>query len=650
MKIPSNNNWFQSNEDDIFGNLHETQNISCDKPGKLTLSKKPFALYTSDDDANLAYVLNISYYNNNYIALTSDELFSFNINGGVTTQIGSSPTTSLSSDAQVVFSRYYITTSTTTDYWNGSSWAGNQETLTTGVPHPMTVFDSLPTYKLSIGNGNSVIQLDNGGNTGQALTLPAQYQVTTMRYRNGYLYVGTKHLNGGDAKVFIWDGNTGNANYEVPTGSSWVFSMCEYGNTVAFITEKGQLLLVNGTQATQLAALPVYYDPNAIWQSSGGLTLNGKVMHRGMVSIGDTIYINIDATVDSGFIPEMKSGLWVYDPQNGLTHRSYHSSDRWVEDDGITASSSVITTTAAHGLKTGDTIQFTVVSGLTGVDTQVPYYVDVQSTTTFKIALSRKALANGNYVEISGTATSDAIIYVPNNDIGTGYDVLPGAIAHTTPNEAQLKMWSSPVVWGSACSDLDGNRLYTLQCFTDSWNIGTLSTQKIFTDNLLETWKKVTAFVFGIYNNNEQAILKYKKETTNDENIVYRGVWANTNTIHSISSTYDEQEWDDIEIGNEINIIDGYGRGYTAHVLSKESSSSTFVVTIDESIGTAEKPVYFYIDNYRKIQSLSSDRTHKNLLEWAWSAIKSPFIQLKVELRGFQTEFVMFDVQNGRDK
>ena len=65
------------------------------------------------------------------------------------------------------------------------------------------------------------------------MTLPAQYIVTTLAYRNGYLYVGTKNIYGDEAKVFIWDGATANADYEVPIGGSWVFSLKINNDTVS---------------------------------------------------------------------------------------------------------------------------------------------------------------------------------------------------------------------------------------------------------------------------------------------------------------------------------------------------------------------------------------------------------------------------------
>lgn len=643
MKIPGDNRWTQTNEGDKFGVLHDTQNIATDLPGSLKLSKKGFSLYTSDDDVDLAYILALPYFNNSYVAVTDDELFTFDINAGNVAQIGSSPVTTLATDAQVFNSRLYVTLGGNLDYWTGSAWGGNQKTLTSGVPHPMCVYED--ANNLAIGNGNTVLILDTSHTTLLTVTFPAQYQVTTLKYRNGFIYAGTKHLNGGDAKVFVFDNQDTGSEYEINTGSNWVFSMTEYGNSVVFVTEKGQLLHAQGSSAVPLGAFPVYHDPDAIWQGSGGLSLNGKVMHRGMATVGDTIYINIDGSLASGFLPEMKSGLWVFDPAVGLTHRASHSVDRYVEDSGITATSSVITTTSAHNLKSGDCVQFGTVSGLTGVDNAVKYYVDVQSTTTLKLCLSRKALANGNYVEIAGTATTDSLIYVPNTDWRAGFGGAQGAIALTTPLEAQLLMWESPVVWGSRIEDLDGNTVYSINGLTDSFNIGSCSTQRIYSDQIEQTWQEVYAFIDGVHNSVEEIVLKVKDgNKVGYPTNVYRGVWGSANTIHSVNTTYDEDEWDDIEKGDEINIVDGYGRGYSCHVVTKETGG-TFVLTLDESIGTAEKPVYFYVDSFRKVAKVGNGR-REDYIKASDLKSKKSWIKLKAEMRGFGTELSHFDLSN----
>jgi len=289
MKIPTEHKWSQTNEGDIFGTLHSTRNVTFDDYGKLTLSKKAFNVVNSVvDSANLGYILSLSYYDSSYIAVTQDDIFQINLTTVGLSAIASSPATGQNSDGIIFNSLLHVTTDTQLSTWNGSSWTNSRlpVALTSSVPHVMEVFESQPTYSLAIANGNKVQTYDTSYNANTTvLTLPSYQQVTTMRYRNGFLYVGTKHINGGEARVYIWNGNGTAAQYEVPVGCSWVFAMTPYKNTVAVVTSQGLLGLISGSELVPLSAFPVYYHSGLKWQGSSGLLLNGKVFNRAIVSM-----------------------------------------------------------------------------------------------------------------------------------------------------------------------------------------------------------------------------------------------------------------------------------------------------------------------------------------------------------------------------
>ena len=647
MKIPSNRKWTQTNKGDIFGILHESYNLTFDN-GKLRVSRKAFNRWNSGDDANLGYILGISYYSGQYFVLTDDNAFSVDFGGTTTTERTLTTDVGLNSDIQVVYSRAYITTNDNVDYWDGSLTT-DVEALTAGVPHPMTVFDSFTTYKLAIGNGNLVHTVASDHTNGTALTLPAQYQVTTLAYRNGYLYVGTKHTNGGEAKIFIWDGNTANANFEVPTGASWVYSIIPYMGSVAYITNQGQLMSLSGNTPIQLASLPVFSHADAIWDDGTNVPYIGKVMHRGMVAVGNLIYLNINGTVDSGFIPEMKHGLWVFDPDVGLYHRSAHSLDRSVVEIPSNLASSVLTL-ATHNLKTGDLLIFRAIGSLTGVQLATRYYVKVESTTTVKLAISRKALQNGDYVTLGGSIGVASVSYTPNTDWGGGYSEYQGAISLINPEEPVFKGWESQVIWGSRIDDFSGTAFYSVNGFTDAWNIGRLTTQRIYSDNITSVWQKLFTFIDGVHLDNEKVIVKYKTSNFHGyPTTVYRGTWATATTITSVASFQDENEWADLEVGDELTIVNGTGRGYTTHITAIAVNGTDYTITIDESIGTATNSLDFYADKFKKLQTFTNARATKEFMETQVNA-KSAWIQFKIELRGYEPELEMLDLVNIVDK
>jgi len=649
MKIPTEHKWSQTNEGDIFGTLHSTKNVTFDDYGKLTLSKKAFNVVNSAvDDSGFGYTLAIPYYDDSYIAVTDDEIFQVNLTTSGLNGIAGAPAVGLNSDGIVHNSLLHVTTDTQLSTWNASSWTNSRlpVALTSGVPHVMEVFESQPTYSLAISNGNKVQTYDTSYNANATvLTLPSYQQVTTMRYRNGYLYIGTKHLNGGEARVYIWNGNGSAAQYEVPVGCSWVFAMTPYKNSVAVVTSAGVLGLISGSELVTLSAFPIYYHPNMRWQGSSGLLLNGRVFNRGLVAVGDRLYINIDGRLAEGYLPEMHPGLWVYDPRIGLYHRSNSSATRYVEDSGITVSNSIITTTSAHGLKTGDAVMFSVVSGLSGVDNDVLYYVKVESTTTLKLAKSHKSLNDSKYVVITGTATSDALLYVPNTDNGDGYTgVTSGAITATVYNEAMENLWESEVVWGSRVDNIDNTAVYGLNMFVPSYTTGMFELQRIYTPNIKQSWDKFISFVDKFTIDNEQFISKYRVEKKEQTKVI-EGVWLNTNTINSVS--LDVAPWDDLERDFEVVIVDGYGRGYSAQIEEVDLDSNTKSIVLDEDLGTNNKSVFFYVTNYKKEMTHVTDG-NENINSSA--DVEGSWLQPKIELRGFEIAVAINDLEHTKSE
>lgn len=648
MKIPSNNVWTQTNEGDRLGVLHSTRNITLDTPGKARLSQKSIAIMTVGSPSNLAYGLSIVFYDDLYTIVHVDGVETFDLLGTAIGNTGIDPVPTIYGDGIIFNDLLHVTTNTSLSAYTGSSWNNSLETNTNSVPHPMEIFDSLTTYKLAIGNGNTVKLLDVSYNNSTAvLTLPSQFVVTTLAYSNGYMYVGTKNKNGGQAKIFIWDGNGNNANYEVPVSGNWVYSVKPYQSSVCAVTSSGELIYINGTTPQRLAGLPVFFHPTANWQGSLDSDVP-RVFHRGMETDGELIYLNVNALVETGgsgdYLPGFESGVWVYDPQNGLYQKaSANRVDEYVIDTGISVTDSTITTSTAHNLITGDTVVFKGIGGLSGVGTTVVYYVKVLSTTTLKLASSRRALEDEEYITITGTATaSDELVYTPNTEYFQYARVSSGAITKTTAYSGYLDNWKTPIIWTSS-SQLKtiAGTSYSVNILADSYNIGFLETQRIYSDNIEQSWKKVYSFLDGLDVSSEQVIVKYRtEEESGYPTNAILGTWLDTDTFNIT-----KEDCPFVEVGNEMMIVDGYGRGYSAHVTDVHESTNTLSITVDESVGTANQPARVVFTNYKKatVHTLQ-DKT--NGFTTATVDTSSPWVQIKVELRGFETAVNMFDLSN----
>lgn len=651
MKIPSNRLWTQTNEGDALGILHSTRNITLETPGKARLNRKAIAIldknYPTAND--MEYGLSIVYYDDTYIIVSSAGTRSFTLQGTGGGALGSDPTATIYGDGIVCYGLLHVTSNTDLHSYNGSTWTNGLETNTNSVPHPMEIFDALTTYKLAIGNANTVKLLDSSYNNSTAvLTLPSQYIVTTLAYSNSYLYVGTRNTAGGDAKIFIWDGNGNNANYEVPVSGNWVYSVKPYKGSVSAITSKGELIYVNGTTAERLGALPVFFDPTINWQG----TLDDdfpRVFNRGMITDGDTIYLNVNAKVETNlnndYLAGFESGIWMYTPDTGLNHfASKVHDDLFVSDSGITVSDSVITTSVAHNLKTGDSVLFPLASGASGIDNSQIYYASVLSNTTIKVGTSRRAVKDGLYVTIN--SDPDTLVYTPNTEYFQYGRVSSGCIAKPVANANYYANWSSPIIWSSSgqSTDMLTNK-WSLNLLTDAYNVGFIETQRIYSDNIEQSWKKFYTFLDGIELENEKVIVKYRTE----EELGYPTQailvdWLNANTINITRSACPF-----LKKGDEVMIVDGYGRGLSAHIDEVNTSSNILSLVLDESHGLTGEACRVSFTNYKKSTVHTIENEIKNYLT-ATIDTQSPWVQVKVELRGFSPAVNMFDLSNEKQK
>lgn len=642
MKIPSNNQWTQLNDGDIFGVLHETQNINFDRQGTAKLAKKTAAVYDSGEDADFGLLMATAYFSGDYYFVTDEKVFSGDFQGGGISEVAGGPTVSVRGDAVVYDSKLYVTIDDQLTKWAALSWTvTGLYALTSGVPHPMCIFDSNPTYKLAIGNGSTVAVLNTSLSAGQALTLPDQARVTSLAYRNGFLYVGTRDLKGGEASLYIWNGDSGNANYSIPVGASYIYAVVPYRGTVALITNEGELLAVEGTGVRRLGALPIFYKQGARWEEFSAS--NGKVNKNGMTVIGDNIYINVNGKVDVGAVDGMKSGIWCYDPAVGLYHMASFSTDKVVSDSGVTQSSSVLTTSAAHNLKLGDAVTFSSVSGITGISDDVIYYAIPVTTTTLKIAGSLANAFAGENMTLSGTATTDTIHYAPNTDYGDLAQTESGAISVTHYIEPQWNFYNSELYFGYNAGNNSGTDTDCLGMLMDSWNVGSITTQSIFAKNVTEVWSQWVLFLKGILGSTEKLIIKYRSE--NRQSFPSKQVsvtWTDSDTF----TCTDNAVYNLIEADDEVVFYDGYGQGRTAHVTSVSFASGTATVNIDESIGNATDTATVIFSGFKKIQEFDYTRENPSFVAADLGGRKDTLIQLKVEMRGYEPEILVTDLQS----
>jgi hypothetical protein len=121
-------------------------------------------------------------------------------------------------------------------------------------------------------------------------------------------------------------------------------------------------------------------------------------------------------------------------------------------------------------------------------------------------------------------------------------------------------------------------------------------------------------------------------------------VWLTTNTINCENT--DDYDLASITEGDEVVITDGYGRGFSTFIESIEVSSNTYSFTLKDSLGTINEDVTFYTTPMRHVFTFTNDRNDEIYTQNNMDNVKSPWIMIGSELRGFQTEVSHLELPN----
>lgn len=645
MRIPDNNNWTQTNSGTLFGFLNQTHGMQFDKRGMATLSKRPSMFYGSEQDSNFGYLKAIIYFNNTYNFITNDEFFYGDLAGANLTKTTGSVALGDGTDAAVVFGRLYVTGDTLADYWNGTAWNGTiGVSLTTGKEHPICNFENQTNDKLAIGNTNTVTLYDSSHVAGNTLTLPAEYEVTSLRYRNGYLYVGTKHINGGEARIFIWDGSGSEAQYGPGVQASWVFAMTEYGRGIAFVTNAGQLRIIEGASIGTLANFPIYNAEGKQWMgATNGLSPGGKVFNRGMIADGDRIYISIDGMNEGEWVHGMYSGLWAYDPNVGLYHKAGFTDDRQTGVTGSSLASNTITVSADIDSETGDPVLVTDAGSITGLTTGETYYAIKVDTDQLKFASTRYDAYAGNAITLGGSTASFSMRYLPATQNADYYDVKQGAVAIVSPLELPSTIWGGSVIYGGKSN----SSVYGVNLLSLAKGVGSFTTQKIYGSNIKQIWQRLVPFIENFALNNEAVRIKIKTEERLGLPTTPRlALWDDSNSM----TTQVKTGFGAVEVGDELFFLNGTPGGFTTHITAITENASTYTFDVDQSIGTASVGGDIIIDNFKLVQTITNQSPEVNIPDAVLHAEKSAWIQIRIEVVGYEISIPFMELISKVDK
>lgn len=662
--------WSAAQNGDLFGTVVRTKNMDFGTDGYAILARKALTWYSEDDDANFQIPVAIAGDDTYAYVITTDNCFAVDIASDtlpfseLTTS--NAPSTTNQSDAEFYQGLLHVSGSTTVKSYSGGtggSWTSRISGLSSSYPHPLCVNDQRQT--LLVGNGNVVRQYDSSytRDTSNELTLDPQYVVTCIRYKGNVAYIGTKNIYGGHAKVFLWNCVGTGYNEAHSVQADWVYSMTEFESSMAAIVSSGQLLKYNGGGFDELAALPVYYTPYSWASSQGTASLLGKVASRGMTTIGDTIYMNVDGSLRNSqtqypgqYLPEQPSGVWTFDRSVGLVHRAAANHKSYRAYTPTAVASNYLVFSSAHGLVTGDPILCQAVGTISGTTAGQIYYAivdDDASTTTCKIAVSPDDALEGRYVSISGTPTTDKFAFDRYESMGHTKVVSVGGIfafSRTIPN----LFYGSEVLFGVNVTDETATSKAVACSLGMGRNEGWMVTPWIQAAGVTDFYQRLYTLFNELNLTTDEVVVKYRteKEFGFPKPLGFTSTqsWTSDDTF-TVDTT--QHDFRGVIEGDEVEFVLGNGAGYCANISDIDKTTSTYAVTIDRSLPVVNtNKMDFVVERWKELNVFDADSEDnpRGYGKTNIDDIRGRKAQFKITLRGRNIAVELLSLVNSINK
>ena len=675
IKLPArpDGNWTVQYASDKLPDVVAARNLTFDKEGYLQLSKPTISYYSSADDADFDMpVAQAQVSSGAYYVVTRNKVFKLDLysdgasaftGGRIRVQEDDTPNSPVGS---TVASRSFDGTFFNDDFClinpsDGDLYRhplgsyGNDWEVT-----PLSVINNAERYavcnfinqtNLAVANGNKVDLLTTSYTqpSPAELVVPSNYELIGLAYNNGFVGATSYHNQGEKGAFFVWDGNTAEANYVLELTSNGCFTPAPYKNGFVLIDSNGILFYWTPNQLQILAALPSYYTSAVHMSSSAG------PYNHAIVVDGELIHINLDSTfsaVDEKsqfFRADQPGGVWTYDPAVGLYHRygvtATKATYETIATTSVDTTDNEITVTTAP--QTGTPVRYsdgssTAIDGLT--NRQVYFAINVDATT-IKLAETYNDAISSIAVDLAGTGNDNQTLqFYPKRDFGQSLVAGPaGVLFYEQEKTSFLDFYYLGFFYGAACSQ-NNNTFVNAGGFVlqDTENRGYFITSKMMSSQLQEDWQKMFIKHKDLVTDLDKIVVKYRIDNneplTRIKELATDGVitWTDNNTF-----TTTDPQWSVVEVGDEVEFIQGTGSGYLAHVTSISETGGTYTVNIDEQIKnlTASDTGRAIASRWKKLTVLdngiiSNDDGYSEITV----GVKSKQIQFKVELRGEDIE------------
>ncbi len=668
INIPNTNTrvWNQPNTSDLLGNLFVTKNLTFDEQGYLTLSFRPRAVINEGQDGdfdNVAGMIHNTDYS--YFVATWDKAWTVNDAplSVFPTVIATAnvPTTDLQTGVAYINQLLIVTQDTDVDFYDSSSntWTDTNITLTNDVKSQHPPVQMLSLDAIAIADVNTVSLYDSTSfdatpNLITTLTIPSDFTITQMIYHNQNLYIGTKNVVGGKAAMYVWNGQGTAAQQAYQVNSNMLFTLEYHKGYVFALLGTGELSRFNGGDFEFAAGFPIFYTDMALVDYS-----NIDMYKDIMKSNGYVLFINFTNTSNvTNALTYQPDGVWCYDDRVGLYHRYSNSNSTFSAQTIGTASVNTTTnqiTVANPAFVTGTEVYYKTAGGtaIGGLVNETKYYVINVDATHVQLASTYTNALAGTAIDLTGTGNnSQKLLFFPNIDFGQFYvERTMSALVIDIPSST--RQYGTDVLWSSEVFRRDSQNSSYGTLMVPSPTLGSRGysiTPKIFSKDITNNYDLFVLKWSPFTTDLDKIIIKYRLEDDMRDIIDmtsadWAATWASTTTFTVAPAT---TVWNNAQVGDEVEVLQGAGGGLLAHIVSI-TGTTTLTVTLDESYpdytaGDIAKVVFRNWTKWKTIAYGDSNANQNYIAEHL--GLAGQFLQLKIELRGVQTQIVELAVDD----
>lgn len=670
IRLPIQLKWTQTNQSDRFGSLWYTKNINLDETGYLKLSPRTVNLFdnngsdTNTSNPNFDVPVAFGRYEAGKMRIaTIDEPFNLEMSNTQKSILEdttpNNPNLTSSSHGVWFGNKYHESTATAVSSNNAGTWTANVITgLSSGSRHYMTVFRNKST--LVVTDGNQVRQFNASYVEGTALVLPTDFKATGVAYNGNQIGVITKlgtdtAGQNNNAYFFIWSGSSADADQGVSLAGYAGVCVFPYKSSFGIITSTGQILYWNGGGLVEIASFPFYREGKQWGDLLSTLSYGDNV-----IVDGEMIYINLGFS----FQPYEKksqdysfnnpSGVWCYDPQAGLYHRSSPSLSRSYFYVLTSSNISLVDgtfSTATVIPETGNPFILTTLIG--GFKLGVIYYVIRINAGGFKLAATKADADAGIYILPTSVLANNYLWGYDLVDFGATHSVQSGGIAFWGTQTNAYKN----IIFGGRYANTDLTDISVLNTAVPYLgNRGYFVTSKISSSSVSDNFQKIYV-KYRTLTGEDKIVIKYKnKDITglpvSTPQLTTSCSWTSNKTFTTTADFSEAKTYFDANGSLDCEILDGAGAGQIEQITAFTYLTGTYTITLANNVVGAVlgRSCDVLIDNWSVLQTSQLKAYIDSRDDYGYKEfpldMQTPWLKLKVELQGIDTTIEEIQIIN----